>query len=128
MLSVRPFPLFKSRKTKTTESNVRYWRDYGSGRVDHWWHLSCEFYICKYSYRAINWPPAVDKNIRHGGRKYLKRIPIFWKGQKIPPPPPHSFQTFFLFLAWLDEKPQCVKRRTFSFFFWNIEIYVWVRQ
>ena len=32
--SVRPSTLFKSRKNKTTENNVRYWRDYGSGRVD----------------------------------------------------------------------------------------------
>ena len=27
------------------ENNVHYWRDCGSGRVDHWWHLSCSFYF-----------------------------------------------------------------------------------
>ena len=40
--SVLPSPLFKSKKTKQQKNNVRYWRDYGSGRVDNWWHLSCE--------------------------------------------------------------------------------------
>ena len=45
MLSVRPSPLFKSSKTKTTENDGRYWRDCGSGRVDHWWHLSCDHYF-----------------------------------------------------------------------------------
>ena len=43
--SVRPYicPHFsKSSKTKqiSSENNVYYWRDCGSGRVDHWWHLS----------------------------------------------------------------------------------------
>ena len=28
-------PLFKSNITKQKENNVRYWRDYGPGRVDH---------------------------------------------------------------------------------------------
>ena len=31
----------KSSKIKQSENNVRYRRDYGSGRVDHWCHLSC---------------------------------------------------------------------------------------
>ena len=35
---VRPH-FSKSSKTKQSENNVRYWRDCGSGRVDHWWHL-----------------------------------------------------------------------------------------
>ena len=26
---------------KQSENNVHYWRDCGSDRVDHWWHLSC---------------------------------------------------------------------------------------
>ena len=40
-----PDPTFQIYKNKTTENNVRYWRDYGSGRVDHWWHLSCTSYF-----------------------------------------------------------------------------------
>ena len=28
-------PTFQIYKNKTTENNVCYWRDYGSGRVDH---------------------------------------------------------------------------------------------
>ena len=39
MSSVRPHFL-KSSKTKQSENNARYWRDCGSGWVDHWWHLS----------------------------------------------------------------------------------------
>ena len=35
-LYVRP-SLFKT-KQNSNESNVRYWRDCVSGRVDHWWH------------------------------------------------------------------------------------------
>ena len=36
------FVLSKSHKTKqiSRENSDRYWRDCGSGRVDHWWH-SC---------------------------------------------------------------------------------------
>ena len=39
--SVRPH-CSKSGQIKqiSSENNVRYWRDCGSGRVDHWWHLS----------------------------------------------------------------------------------------
>ena len=39
--SVRPRSS-KSRKTKQSEHNVLFslWRNCGSGRVDHWWHLS----------------------------------------------------------------------------------------
>ena len=37
---VRPSPLFKT-KHLYSENNVRYWQNYGSGRVDHWWHLFC---------------------------------------------------------------------------------------
>ena len=33
-----------SSKTKQRENNVRCWRDCGSGRVDHWWHLSCNLW------------------------------------------------------------------------------------
>ena len=40
---VRPFQI---KKNKATENNIRYWRDYGSGRVDHWWHQSCLVYFC----------------------------------------------------------------------------------
>ena len=50
--SVRPsvppiIPTFQIYKNKTTGNNVRYWHDYGSGRVDHWWHLSC--LLCSYA-------------------------------------------------------------------------------
>ena len=34
----RPSPLFKTKQV-SSENNVRYWWDCGSGRVDHWWHL-----------------------------------------------------------------------------------------
>ena len=37
--SVRPH-FFKTKQI-SSESNVRYWLDCGSGQVDHWWHLSC---------------------------------------------------------------------------------------
>ena len=33
---VRTSPLFKVKQNKITENNVRYWRDCGFGRVDHW--------------------------------------------------------------------------------------------
>ena len=36
--SVRPH--FSKSETEQWENDVRYWRDCGSGRVDHWWHLS----------------------------------------------------------------------------------------
>ena len=41
---IRPSPLFKT-KQMSSENNVHYWRDCGSGRVDHWWHLSCNRYF-----------------------------------------------------------------------------------
>ena len=42
-LSIHLSSLFKSCKTKqvSSENNDRYWRVYGSGRGDHWWHLYC---------------------------------------------------------------------------------------
>ena len=40
--SVRLSPLFKIKQI-SSENNVHYWRDCGSGRVDHWWHLSFLF-------------------------------------------------------------------------------------
>ena len=36
----RPSPLYQTKQI-SSENNVRHWRDCGSGRVDHWWHLSC---------------------------------------------------------------------------------------
>ena len=47
--SVRPH-CSKSRKTKQSDNNVRYWGDCGSGRVDHWWHLSCYYYFGRSCY------------------------------------------------------------------------------
>ena len=38
---VRPNFLKSSKTKRSSENNVHYWRDCGSGRVDHWWHLSC---------------------------------------------------------------------------------------
>ena len=35
-----------SNQNKFQENNVRYWRDCGSGRVDHWWHLTSFFLCC----------------------------------------------------------------------------------
>ena len=45
--SFRPSSLFKISHSNNflSENNVRYWRDCGSGRVDHWWHLSCIYYF-----------------------------------------------------------------------------------
>ena len=42
-LSVRPSPLFKSRKTKQQKTMFATGCGYGCGRVDHWWrwHQSC---------------------------------------------------------------------------------------
>ena len=47
--SVRLYPISKSRKIKqfSSENSNRYWRDCGSGRVDHWWHLS--FFLSSFS-------------------------------------------------------------------------------
>ena len=48
-LVVRPFVrphVSKSARTKQIESNVRYWRDCGSGQVDHGWHLIFFFFAC----------------------------------------------------------------------------------
>ena len=38
---VRPsvHPHFLNLTKQTTENNGRYWRDCGSGRLDHWWHI-----------------------------------------------------------------------------------------
>ena len=33
---------FSNLEKQATRNNVRYWLDNGSGRVDHWWHLSCK--------------------------------------------------------------------------------------
>ena len=44
----RPYVLphfSKSSKTKLSENNVLYWRDCESGRMDHWWNLSCLFFL-----------------------------------------------------------------------------------
>ena len=39
---VRPhFSKYSKTKQISNENNVQYWQDCGSGRVDHWWHLSC---------------------------------------------------------------------------------------
>ena len=42
---VCPFVLFKISQNKTIfkENSDHYWRDCESGRVDHWWQLSCKF-------------------------------------------------------------------------------------
>ena len=32
---------FSNLARQNNKNNVCYWRDCGSGRVDHWWHLSC---------------------------------------------------------------------------------------
>ena len=40
---VRPH-FSKSSKTNSSENNVHYWRDCGSGHVDHWWHLNYEHF------------------------------------------------------------------------------------
>ena len=37
---------------QNSENNVRYWRDCGSGRVDHWWHLSCFFFYFFHPYSS----------------------------------------------------------------------------
>ena len=42
MSSVRPSPLVKTKQI-SSENNVHYWLDCGSGQVDHWWQLSCWF-------------------------------------------------------------------------------------
>ena len=36
----------KSSKIQQSENNDHYWRDCGSGRVDHWWLLSCNDLRC----------------------------------------------------------------------------------
>ena len=41
---VRPSPLFKT-KLISYENNDRYWRDCGSGRVDHWCHQSVLYWL-----------------------------------------------------------------------------------
>ena len=40
-------------KTNQSENNVRYWRDYGSGRVDHWWHQSYYEYFYSKMYCVV---------------------------------------------------------------------------
>ena len=44
---VRPSPLFIT-KQNSNKNNVRYWRDCGSGRVDHWWHTCLVLFIFLY--------------------------------------------------------------------------------
>ena len=44
--SVRPhFSKYRKPKQTSRENNDRYWWDCGSGRGDHWWHMSCSFFI-----------------------------------------------------------------------------------
>ena len=42
-LWVRPYvsPCFSKQNKCQTKNNVHYWRDCGSGWVDHWWYLYC---------------------------------------------------------------------------------------
>ena len=47
--SIRPFPLFK---TKQISSEKAMW-DCVSGPVDHWWHLSCNYFV-------IIWTPCLS--------------------------------------------------------------------
>ena len=42
---VRPSPLFKTNQISSDNNVNSYWRDCGSGRVDHWWQLSCFIYF-----------------------------------------------------------------------------------
>ena len=51
--SVRP-NFTKSSITKQSENNVRYWRDCGSGRVDHWWHLFCKNMIKSHKFVNVS--------------------------------------------------------------------------
>ena len=45
-LSVRPsVPTFQNLAKQNKENNDHYWRDCGSGRVDHWWHPCLVFLI-----------------------------------------------------------------------------------
>ena len=49
MLSVRPH--FSN---LAKQNNVRYRRDCGSGRVDHWWHLSCCSFFFLFFEKMLN--------------------------------------------------------------------------
>ena len=48
----------KSSKTRqiSSENNVHYWRDCGSSRVDHWFHLSCNLFVCILEGSIFNTP------------------------------------------------------------------------
>ena len=47
-------PQSKSSKTKqiSSENNVHYWQDCASSWVDHWWHLSCFFFIRVFKFHS----------------------------------------------------------------------------
>ena len=77
MLSVHPYlrtsPLFKSRKNKTIENNVRYQCDYGSSRVDHW-DDSCLVLFCFQSHKLEAKYRWLATSLRLGEKKYISLL------------------------------------------------------
>ena len=85
--SVRPH-FSKSSKTKQSENNVHCRRDCGSGRVDHWWHLSCSSYnwrielldypILKRAVTPLNWRVILinDQDIFSNAARYFFGFPL----------------------------------------------------
>ena len=88
MTSLRPSPPFKN-KTRFSENSERYWQDcgYGSGRGDHWWHMSC-YYLSLYWVRtSLTGHSKVDHLMLRSDEKCLQNIRFFlqkiWKSKRL---------------------------------------------
>ena len=66
-----------TKQNKTNFNNVRYWWDCGSGRVDHWWHLSCLVYV-EACWNEIGKPPG-----SHKIHTYLTQTILWFKNNRL---------------------------------------------
>ena len=94
--SVRRPPLFNTKQI-SSEIKVRYWRDCGSGWVDHWRHMSClvsiylrflllliGIWFFLSSLTSAHSPPifvlrCLFSRISHSGLPSIKKVGIFQK-------------------------------------------------
>ena len=67
-------PYVRNFKSSKTKQNIDcFWRDYGSGRVDHWWLLSC-----KYSFLTVSSASGPSREVvpmRGAGRAVTHGVP-----------------------------------------------------
>ena len=73
----RPSPLFKTKQI-SNKNNVRYWRDCGSGRVDHWWQLSCYIFLA-----ACTMSHYIDRLLDKIYKPWRFQRKRLWNGKRI---------------------------------------------